>query len=169
MHAGRNFFTGGSILSLNSYCHLAPPSLYLADVLPVSGEGYAKTLLAWLALMEPQRGAFVAKYGAPSPYLPFHEGFRMVYIACPDLAGTARRSTRASACSTSRAPRPLPPMMAASSCAATTSLSSAKSSAAERRDEGGGTPGAAATQRCACFATRLESLGRAVRAVTVPL
>lgn len=76
---GRNFFTGGSILSLNSYCHLAPPSLYLADVLPVSGEGYAKTLLAWLALLEPNRKQFVAKYGAT-----FYEGFRMFYISCAE-------------------------------------------------------------------------------------
>jgi cyclopropane-fatty-acyl-phospholipid synthase len=76
---GRNFFTGGSILSLNSYCHLAPPSLHLADVLPVSGEGYAKTLLAWLALMEPQRKLFVSKYGAM-----FYEGFRMFYISCAE-------------------------------------------------------------------------------------
>jgi len=76
---GRNFFTGGSIISLNSYFHLAPPSLYLADVLPVSGEGYAKTLLAWLALLEPQRKPFVAKYGAF-----FYEGFRMFYISCAE-------------------------------------------------------------------------------------
>jgi cyclopropane-fatty-acyl-phospholipid synthase len=76
---GRNFFTGGSILSLNSYCHLAPPSLYLADVQPVNGVGYAKTLLAWLALMEPQRHHFVSKYGAL-----FYEGYRMFYISCAE-------------------------------------------------------------------------------------
>jgi len=76
---GRNFFTGGSILSLNSYCHLAPPSLYLSEVQPVSGEGYSKTLLAWLALMEPKRKLFVSKYGAD-----FYEGFRMFYISCAE-------------------------------------------------------------------------------------
>lgn len=76
---GRNFFTGGSILALNSYCHLAPPSLYLADVLPVNGVGYAKTLLAWLSRMEPQRAAFVKMYGAG-----FYEGYRMFYISCAE-------------------------------------------------------------------------------------
>lgn len=76
---GRNFFTGGSILSLNSYFHLAPPSLHVAEVVPVNGAGYSKTLLAWLALMEPQRAAFVAKYGAK-----FYEGFRMFYISCAE-------------------------------------------------------------------------------------
>jgi cyclopropane-fatty-acyl-phospholipid synthase len=35
---GRNFFTGGSIIALNSYFHLAPPELYLRDVIPVSGK-----------------------------------------------------------------------------------------------------------------------------------
>ena len=35
---GRNFFTGGSILSLNSYFHLAPPELYLKEVVPVNGK-----------------------------------------------------------------------------------------------------------------------------------
>lgn len=39
---GRNFFTGGSILSLNSYFHLAPPSLYIAAMEPVNGTGYSK-------------------------------------------------------------------------------------------------------------------------------
>ena len=76
---GRNFFTGGSIISLNSYFHLAPPSLHICDMKPVSGIGYSKTLLAWLYLMEPQRKTFVAKYGTA-----FYEGFRMFYLSCAE-------------------------------------------------------------------------------------
>ena len=76
---GRNFFTGGSIISLNSYFHLAPPSLHLAEVQPVNGVGYSKTLLAWLYLMEPHRPEFVKKYGRA-----FYEGFRMFYISCAE-------------------------------------------------------------------------------------
>jgi len=76
---GRNFFTGGSILALNSYYHLAPPSLYLEDVQPVNGIGYSKTLLAWLALMESKRAFLVDKYGSD-----FYEGFRMFYISCAE-------------------------------------------------------------------------------------
>jgi cyclopropane-fatty-acyl-phospholipid synthase len=76
---GRNFFTGGSILSLNSYFHLCPRSLHIADVTPVNGSGYSKTLLAWLAQMEPHRKEFVRKYGSK-----FYEGFRMFYISCAE-------------------------------------------------------------------------------------
>ena len=76
---GRNFFTGGSILSLNSYFHLAPPSLYIAEMTPINGIGYSKTLLAWLYLMEPHRATFVKKYGAA-----FYEGFRMFYMSCAE-------------------------------------------------------------------------------------
>ena len=46
---------------------------------PVNGIGYSKTLLAWLYLMEPQRKAFVPKYGST-----FYEGFRMFYISCAE-------------------------------------------------------------------------------------
>lgn len=74
---GRNFFTGGSILSLNSYFHLAPPSLYIAAMEPVNGTGYSKTLLAWLYKMEPNRAKFVSKYG-----VEFYEGFRLFYALC---------------------------------------------------------------------------------------
>lgn len=35
---GRNFFTAGSILSLNSYFHLTPPELYITDMIPVNGK-----------------------------------------------------------------------------------------------------------------------------------
>ena len=63
LRQGRNFFTGGSIISLNSYFHLLPTSLRLTEVQPVSGVGYSKTLLAWLDLMERQRTPFVRKYG----------------------------------------------------------------------------------------------------------
>jgi len=76
---GRNFFTGGSILSLNSYFHLMPDSLVMRDVVPVNGVGYSKTLLAWLELMEQKRTPFVAKYGSK-----FYEGFRMFYLSCAE-------------------------------------------------------------------------------------
>jgi len=79
---GRNFYTGGSILALNSYFHLAPKSLYLADVQPVSGIGYMKTALAWLALLEQNRKLFISKYGSD-----FYEGFRMFYIAVAEPFG----------------------------------------------------------------------------------
>ena len=65
--------------SLNSYFHLAPPELHVAEMQPVSGIGYSKTLLAWLYLMEPQRAKFYAKYGRK-----FYEGFRMFYISCAE-------------------------------------------------------------------------------------
>lgn len=76
---GRNFFSGGSILSLNSYFHLIPPTLYLAEVEPVNGIGYSKTLLAWLGFMERQRSSIVAQYGHE-----FYERFRMFYISCAE-------------------------------------------------------------------------------------
>lgn len=76
---GRNFFTGGSIISLNSYFHLTPPELYLSEVVPVNGKGYSRTLLAWLALQEQHREWMVEKYGSM-----FYEGFRMFYIACAE-------------------------------------------------------------------------------------
>ena len=79
---GRNFYTGGSIMALNSYFHLAPKSLYLADVQPVSGTGYKKTSLAWLAKQEENKQLFVAKYGTE-----FYEGFRMFYIAVAEAFG----------------------------------------------------------------------------------
>ena len=76
---GRNFFTAGSILSLNSYFHLTPPELHIIDMSPVNGIGYSKTLLAWLYLMEEKKGPFVSKYGTA-----FYEGFRMFYISCAE-------------------------------------------------------------------------------------
>jgi cyclopropane-fatty-acyl-phospholipid synthase len=76
---GRNFFTGGSIISLNSYFHLAPPSLYIAEMEPVNGIGYSKTLLAWLEKQEEQRAKFVAKYSSA-----FYEGYRMFYLSCAE-------------------------------------------------------------------------------------
>merc|ERR1712194_797191 len=76
---GRNFFTGGSIISLNSYFHLAPPELYVAECIPVNGIGYSKTLLAWLELQEKQKGWMVGKYGTV-----FYEGFRMFYMSCAE-------------------------------------------------------------------------------------
>jgi len=76
---GRNFFTAGSIISLNSYFHIAPPELYVAECIPVNGIGYAKTLLAWLELQEKQRAKLVEKYGSA-----FYEGFRMFYISCAE-------------------------------------------------------------------------------------
>ena len=79
---GRNFYTGGSILALNSYFHLAPKDLYLADVQPVSGVGYMKTSLAWLELQEKNKARFVKKYGSD-----FYEGFRMFYIAVAEAFG----------------------------------------------------------------------------------
>jgi len=74
---GRNFFSGGSILSLNSYFHLTPPSLRLESVTPVSGVGYSRTLHAWLVNLEAQRPLLVAKYGKK-----FYEGFRAFYFVC---------------------------------------------------------------------------------------
>jgi len=76
---GRNFYTAGSILGLNSYFHLAPPELYVAEMSPVNGVGYSKTLLAFLYLLDGNKGPFVAKYGST-----FVEGFRMFYIACAE-------------------------------------------------------------------------------------
>lgn len=76
---GRNFFTAGSILALNSYFHLAPPELYISEMQPVNGIGYSKTLLAWLHLLEAHRPKFVAKYGTP-----FYEGFRAFYFVCAE-------------------------------------------------------------------------------------
>jgi len=74
---GRNFFSGGSILSLNSYYHLTPPSLHLEGVEPILGDGYSRTLAAWLDNLEAKRGGMVAKYGSQ-----FYEGFRAFYYVC---------------------------------------------------------------------------------------
>merc|ERR1712194_158180 len=46
---GRNFFTGGSILGLNSYFHLCPRSLHIEYMEPVNGKHYTRTLLDFLA------------------------------------------------------------------------------------------------------------------------
>jgi hypothetical protein len=59
--------------------HLAPADLHLAEMSPVNGIGYSKTLLAWLYLLDAQHRPFVTKYGRA-----FHEGFRMFYIACAE-------------------------------------------------------------------------------------
>lgn len=79
---GRNFFTGGSIIALNSYFHLCPPSLRIEDVIPVDGREYTKTLLAWLALQESRSSELVSKYGRT-----FYEGFRMFYASCAEAFG----------------------------------------------------------------------------------
>jgi cyclopropane-fatty-acyl-phospholipid synthase len=73
---GRNFFSGGSILSLNSYFHLCPPEFHIRDVIPINGKGYSLTLLAWLNMQERNRSWMMAKYGGI-----FYEGFRMFYIS----------------------------------------------------------------------------------------
>jgi cyclopropane-fatty-acyl-phospholipid synthase len=76
---GRNFFSGGSIIGLNSYFHLAPPELYVAECVPINGIGYSKTLLAWLDMQEKEKDMIVSKYGSD-----FHEGFRMFYMSCAE-------------------------------------------------------------------------------------
>ena len=76
---GRNFFSGGSIISLNSYHHLAPPELLVTDVTPIDGREYTKTLLAWLDLQESKRTELVQRYNSS-----FYEGFRMFYISCAE-------------------------------------------------------------------------------------
>ena len=75
---GRNFFTGGSIISLNTYFHLCPQSLRIADMWPISGTGYSKTLLAWYAKQE-KGHRLRKKYGNQ-----FYEGFRMFYLSCAE-------------------------------------------------------------------------------------
>lgn len=76
---GRNFFSGGSILALNSYMHLCPPELLITEVIPISGLGYSLTLIAWLEAMEKKKSVFVARYGRK-----FYEGFRAFYIVCAE-------------------------------------------------------------------------------------
>ena len=76
---GRQFFTGGSIISLNSYFHLCPPSLRIAEMWPIRGTGYSKTLLAWYAQQEKQRDHLRHKYGSQ-----FYEGFRLFYLSCAE-------------------------------------------------------------------------------------
>jgi len=76
---GRNFFSGGSIISLNSYFHLTPASLHVQRIIPVNGIGYSKTLLAWLSRLEAERSQIVAKEGRM-----FFEKFRAFYIVCAE-------------------------------------------------------------------------------------
>ena len=47
------------------------------SVQPVLGDGYSRTLAAWLDNLEAQRVAMVAKYGSQ-----FYEGFRAFYYVC---------------------------------------------------------------------------------------
>ena len=44
---------------------------------PVLGDGYSRTLAAWLDNLEAQRVGMVAKYGRQ-----FYEGFRAFYYGC---------------------------------------------------------------------------------------
>ena len=44
---------------------------------PVLGDGYSRTLAAWLDNLEAQRVGMVAKYGRQ-----FYEGFRAFYYVC---------------------------------------------------------------------------------------
>mmetsp|Transcript_22588 Transcript_22588/g.45121 ORF Transcript_22588/g.45121 Transcript_22588/m.45121 type:complete len:348 (+) Transcript_22588:194-1237(+) len=76
---GRNFFTGGSILALNSYFLLTPPELSVKKVIPVNGKGYSKTLTDWLQKQENHEKALVKRYSRS-----FYEGFRMFYISCAE-------------------------------------------------------------------------------------
>lgn len=76
---GRNFFSGGSILALNTYLHLTPPELHLIDCRPVNGRGYSRTLLAWLDNLERKKQHYVAVYGRE-----FVEGFRAFYLVCAE-------------------------------------------------------------------------------------
>ena len=82
---GRQFFTGGSIISLNSYFHLCPPSLRIDKMWPISGIGYSKTLLAWYNEQEKQKHNFRKKYGNH-----FYEGFRMFYLSCAEAFAANR-------------------------------------------------------------------------------
>lgn len=76
---GRNFFSGGSILSLNSYLHLKPESLHLVECVPVSGSGYSRTLLAWLRNLEKNQKEYNKMYGTK-----FVQGFRAFYLVCAE-------------------------------------------------------------------------------------
>ena len=44
---------------------------------PILGDGYSRTLAAWLDNLEAQRVGMVAKYGSQ-----FYEGFRAFYYVC---------------------------------------------------------------------------------------
>ena len=50
--------------------------------MPVRGTGYARTLLDWLRLLEPQREEIVRRSSSS-----FYEGFRMFYISCAEAFG----------------------------------------------------------------------------------
>lgn len=76
---GRNFFSGGSIVALNTYLHLKPRSLDLVSMEPVNGGGYSRTLLAWLENLERRKADYVETYGSA-----FVEGFRAFYIVCAE-------------------------------------------------------------------------------------
>lgn len=76
---GRNFFSGGSILALNSYFHLSPRSLFISEMYPVNGADYSRTLLSWLEALEMKSSMLVGRYGSD-----FYEGFRLFYIMCAE-------------------------------------------------------------------------------------
>lgn len=76
---GRNFYTSGSIISLNSYFHLTPKELYIEDITPVNGTHYCKTLKTWLVLMEKNKEQIINIYGSN-----FYEKFRMFYMSCSE-------------------------------------------------------------------------------------
>jgi len=76
---GRNFFAGGSILALNSYFHLIPPTLRISGFEAINGLHYSRTLDAWLYAMERHKKQIVAESNAD-----FYEGFRAFYLVCSE-------------------------------------------------------------------------------------
>ena len=52
---------------------------------PVLGDGYSRTLAAWLDNLEAQRVGMVAKYGRQ-----FYEGFRAFYYVCVEALAASK-------------------------------------------------------------------------------
>jgi len=71
---GRNFFSGGQILSIQSYLHYND-DMIIRKMIPRNGKEYSVTLDLWLEQLEKQKNNIISKYGNK-----LYEKFRMFYI-----------------------------------------------------------------------------------------
>jgi cyclopropane-fatty-acyl-phospholipid synthase len=91
---GRNFFTGGTIPSMNLFLHFND-DLVVEDVEVVNGKEYANTLNIWLERMYSQKSAILACFKDesgrkhPNNESPRHsfEKWRMFYLMCSECFG----------------------------------------------------------------------------------
>lgn len=72
---GRNFFSGGQILSIESYLHYND-DLIIDKLVPRNGTEYSKTLDLWLSNLECNKDVIIKEFGKST-----YENFRLFYIS----------------------------------------------------------------------------------------